>query len=74
MSAKLLTLPCATRKIAAGRVRRARCALGLTQEQVAERCGVSVRTIRDIELGRVRMVALEVLTELEDLEPTKKAA
>lgn len=73
MAAKLLTLASTTRRTAAGLVRRARVAAGLTQEQAARECGVGVRTLRDIELGRVRMVALEALIELEG-RAQKKAA
>lgn len=73
MSSNVRTLPASTRRTAAGLVRRARVAAGLTQEQAAAACGVGVRTLRDIELGRVRMVALELLIELE-ARATKRAA
>jgi DNA-binding SARP family transcriptional activator/DNA-binding XRE family transcriptional regulator len=36
------------------RLRRLRAAAGLTQEQLAARAGVSVRTVRQLELGAVR--------------------
>jgi transcriptional regulator with XRE-family HTH domain len=34
-------------------LRQARWSTGLTQEELSARCGVSVRTISDIERGRV---------------------
>jgi DNA-binding transcriptional regulator YiaG len=40
-------------------------ALGLSQEAAALLCGVGVRTLRDWELGRARMTALEALLVLE---------
>lgn len=52
------------RRAAAGALRRARLARGLSQEQAAKLCGVGVRTLRDCELGRARMTALEVLLVL----------
>lgn len=52
------------RREAAALVRRARAAAGLTQEQAARASGLSERAYRDIELGRVRMAALEALIEL----------
>lgn len=67
MASNVRSLPVVPRRQAAARVRRARVAASLTQEQAAQRCKVGVRTLRDIELGRVRMVALEVLCELEQL-------
>jgi transcriptional regulator with XRE-family HTH domain len=36
-----------------GVLRQARWSTGLTQEELAARCGVSVRTISDIERGHV---------------------
>lgn len=64
---KLVTARDLARRRAAGaRVRRARMALGLTQAEAAARCGLSERSYRDIELGRVRMAALEALCSLED--------
>lgn len=56
---------------------RAREALGLSQEAAAMRFRVGVRTIRDIEAGRSRMTALELLLELEEAAtalPLKRAA
>jgi len=35
-------------------LRRRRVELGLTQQELADRCGLSVRTVGNIELGRVR--------------------
>ena len=35
-------------------VRAHRLRLGLTQEELAERAGIGLRTIRDVETGRVR--------------------
>lgn len=63
--AKVLTLPVPARRAAAARLRRARVALGLSQEAAALLCGVGVRTLRDWELGRARMTALEALLVLE---------
>ena len=37
-----------------GRLRAARLRLGLTQEQLAVRAGVDVRTVRNLETGRFR--------------------
>ena len=37
-----------------GRVRAARLRLGLTQEQVAARTGLDLRTVRNVETGRYR--------------------
>ncbi len=72
--AKVATLPCSARRQAAARVRRARCALGHTQAQAAALAGISERSYRDIELGRVRMAALEALCVLEDATPSRRAA
>ncbi len=65
MSCKIVTLPNATRRQAAALFRRARQAAGLSQEAAALLCGVGVRTLRDWELGRVRMTQLEALVQLE---------
>ena len=62
---KVVLLAAPARRLAAARVRRARVAAGLTQEQAARAAGLSERSYRDIELGRVRMAALEALCVLE---------
>jgi transcriptional regulator with XRE-family HTH domain len=67
---KVATVLASPRRAAAARLRRARVALGLTQEQVpdfakARGCEVSVRTVRDLEAGRPRMTALELALVLE---------
>lgn len=65
MAGKLFTLPVPARRAAAGRLRRARLALGWSQERAARELGIGVRTLRDLELGRARMTALEALCVLE---------
>src|SRR2546430_15047907 len=40
--------------VVGGRLRRARITAGLSQEELAERSGVSVRAISDLERGRTR--------------------
>jgi DNA-binding transcriptional regulator YiaG len=60
----VVTLPVPTRRQAAALFRRARLATGLSQEAAAQLCGVGVRTLRDWELGRVRMTQLEALVVL----------
>lgn len=65
MSAKLATLPISARRAAAARLRRARAAIGWSQERAARELGIGVRTLRDMELGRARMTALEALCTLE---------
>jgi transcriptional regulator with XRE-family HTH domain len=52
------------RRLAAQTVRQLRDARGLTQEACAQRYGVGVRTLRDIEAGKARMTALELVLEL----------
>lgn len=64
MSPKIVTLPVPARRQAAALIRRARLATGLSQEAAAQLCGVGVRTLRDWELGRVRMTQLEALCTL----------
>lgn len=64
--------PCA-RKLAAGRLRRARCAAGLSQEEAARRCGVSVRSYGAWERGAVPLRALEALCLLEQFEGKQAA-
>lgn len=54
-----------TRKQAAARIRSLRCSAGLTQEQAAELCGVSVRSWGAWERGDVPLRALEVFMVLE---------
>lgn len=65
--AKVLTLATYTRRMAAGRLRRARVARGWSQERAAQELGIGVRTLRDLELGRARMTALEALCAYETL-------
>ena len=55
-----------------GLLRELRVAAGLTQEQLAERAGLGVRTIRDLERGRVRRPhrqSVGLLAAAMDLEP-----
>ncbi|MBM7086877.1 BTAD domain-containing putative transcriptional regulator [Micromonospora humidisoli] len=49
-----------------GEIRRRRLGAGLTQEQLAERAGISVRAVRDIEQGRVRNPRAESLRRIAD--------
>jgi DNA-binding XRE family transcriptional regulator len=65
MASNVVPLVTRARRLAAARVRRARTALGLTQAEAAALAGISERSYRDIELGRVRMAALEALVILE---------
>jgi DNA-binding transcriptional regulator YiaG len=75
MPSNLATLPVLARRQAAALFRRARAATGLSQEAAALLCGVGVRTLRDWELGRVRMTQLESLVLLEQAaNDTKRAA
>jgi DNA-binding transcriptional regulator YiaG len=73
---KIATLPVPARRQAAALFRRARLAAGLSQEAAALLCGVGVRTLRDWELGRVRMTQLEALVVLDAAanDNAKKAA
>jgi tetratricopeptide (TPR) repeat protein/transcriptional regulator with XRE-family HTH domain len=50
----------------AGRLRDARTRAGLSQEQLAERSGVSIRAIRDIERGVTRGPRLDSVRRLAD--------
>lgn len=50
----------------ASAVRRHRRAVGMSQERLAERSGLSVRTIRNIEGGRVRVPRLTSVAALAD--------
>jgi hypothetical protein len=61
---KVVTRRSDTRRLAAQTVRQAREALGLTQEATALRYSVGVRTLRDIEAGKARMTALELVIGL----------
>jgi transcriptional regulator with XRE-family HTH domain len=61
---KLRTAIPLARRLAAQTVRAEREAAGLTQEQLALRYGVGVRTLRDIEAGKARMTALELVISL----------
>lgn len=75
MADNVVTLRPPARRKAAALIRAERQAAGLTQEQAAQLCGVSERTYRDIELGRVRMTALEVLLVLRgEARAAKEAA
>jgi transcriptional regulator with XRE-family HTH domain len=49
-----------------GRVRAARLRLGLTQEELARRAGVDVRTVRNAETGR-RRPSLRTLGRLAEV-------
>jgi HTH-type transcriptional regulator/antitoxin HipB len=58
------------------RIRKKRKALGLTQEELATRCGVGLRFIVDLEggkpscqLGKALTVAVEVGLRLDDTSP-----
>lgn len=73
MSSKVHRLLPSARRAAAAAVRRARVDAGLTQEEVASRTGVAVRTLRDIENGRARMTALEVVLVLRGEARASKA-
>lgn len=64
MTKNVVTLRVPARRQAAALFRRARLATGLSQEAAARLCGVGVRTLRDWELGRVRMTQLEALCTL----------
>jgi len=66
LKTKLRTLPGPTRRRAAQTVRELREAAGLTQERCALKCGIGLRTLRDIEAGKARMTALELVLELLD--------
>jgi DNA-binding XRE family transcriptional regulator len=52
------------RRLAAQTVRQLREAAGLTQERCALEHGVGLRTLRDIEAGKCRMTALELVIGL----------
>lgn len=65
MASKLRTALPLARRLAAQTVRQARECAGLTQEAAAQRYGVGVRTLRDIEAGKARMTALELVIELQ---------
>lgn len=62
--AKLRTRPSPARQAAAQTVRQLREAAGLTQERCAQKYGVGLRTLRDIEAGKARMTALELVISL----------
>jgi hypothetical protein len=65
---KLLTFPPAPRKRAANRVRRLRGDMSreaFVELLRARGVDVSARTLGDIERGRVRMTALEIVEALE---------
>jgi transposase len=57
--------PAMARRAAAARLRRAVLTAGLTQEQVAERYKLGLRTVQRLLSGQTRMTALELLLELE---------
>jgi DNA-binding transcriptional regulator YiaG len=61
------------RKLAAARLRRARCSVGLSQEEAARRLGVSVRSYGSWERGAVPLRPLEALIVLETFEGKKAA-
>jgi transcriptional regulator with XRE-family HTH domain len=61
----------------AGLVRESREAALLTQEELAERSGLSVRTIRDIESGRIlrpRSASVRALADALDLTAQQRKA
>lgn len=62
------------RRLAAGRIRRLRVSLGLTQAEAAQLCGVAERSWRDWELGRVAMRPLEAVVLLEQWAEKREAA
>ncbi|MEV6601437.1 BTAD domain-containing putative transcriptional regulator [Actinoplanes sp. NPDC051346] len=49
-----------------GEIRLCRLRAGLTQEQLAQRAGISVRAVRDIEQGRVRSPRAESLRRIAE--------
>lgn len=63
----------------AGRIRRRRLDLNMTQQNLADKVGLNRTTIRDVELGKSYTIltliqilrGLEVLDELEKLLPEK---
>ncbi|WWT39970.1 helix-turn-helix protein [Microcystis phage Mae-JY09] len=61
------------------RIRAARIAAGLTQEQLAERAGITDRTVRAIEAGtttpqrRIREGLAQVLGDVSDLHESEPA-
>ena len=58
-------------------LRAARLRAGLTQEQLADKSGVSMRTISDLERGRVarpRRGSVDLLLGALDLDPTTRTA
>ena len=61
------------RKLIGRNVRRIRCALGLTQEQFAERSGFSQQYISDLERGRRNptIVSLFELAQALDSTPVE---
>ena len=54
-------------------VRGHRRRIGLTQEELAERTGISVRGIRNLEAGRIRVPRVGTLRELADAFELKGA-
>lgn len=74
MTAKLYTLQPSARRQAAALLRRTRASLGLTQAEAAKLAGVSERSYRDMELGRVRMAALEAYCVLVGCGGLERAA
>lgn len=71
MSGKIVTLPISARKRAANRVRRlrgARSREAFVELLRARGVDVSVRTLGDLERGRVRMTALEIVEAVEAVE------
>lgn len=67
MTSNVRTLPDHARKHAAYSVRRAREEAGLTQEQAAQRRGMSTRGYAAMERGEVPMRALEAYLDFVEL-------
>lgn len=53
------------------RLREKRMEAGLTQVQLAEKCGVTARTIQNYELGNRKPVNMEVVQKIADALHTK---
>ena len=58
--------PAAVQEPPGGLVRAHRARLRLTQEQLAERAGLSVRTLRNLEGGRIRRPYPDTIRRVAD--------